>query len=419
MPGILAVILIVPIVVYLLFAEFVARHTERRYQTDIDGEDSNVLTKAIDGSALPDNTSVADSWEGWRKMVVASTQDESPDCRSFKLQPLDSGDLPRFLGGQSILVRVPASEAPDSNSDRGSLSRCYSLSSGPGEYGYRITVRRVPNGRFSTLLHDTISVGDVLEIQAPRGRFHMDCAAPDQPLHLIAAGIGITPMLSMLLHSLEETSSREVHLYYQLRDESNTPFLRALRFLSDSLAPSGLFGLHVWFSRPANDQTIGSDESVGRITADHIMSQLTDAQAAGDYRICGPVAFMESMAEGLIALGTDPDTVQYESFGGKSKRPGAILVDANTDGQELSHRVTFSRSNTEAAYNNADETLLDIAEASAVPTDSSCRSGMCGSCVHRLLRGQIQYADQPECEFGDDEVVLCMAQPISDVEIDV
>ena len=351
-------------------------------------------------------------------MVVASIQDESPDCRSFKLQPIDSDLLPHFLGGQSILVRIPGTDSAVSARNQNSVSRCYSLSSGPGEDGYRITVRRIPNGRFSTQLHGSIDVGDVLEIQAPRGRFHMNFDATDRPLHLIAAGIGITPMLSMLLHSLEETPQREVHLYYQLRDETNAPFLRALRFLSDSLTSTGRFKLHVWFSRPIENQTIGVSETVGRMTAGQILPAVSENTIEGDYRICGPVSFMESMAEGLITLGADPDSIQYESFGGNAKRPGAILVDAAADSHPVSHHVSFKHSGTEAVFEDATSNLLDVAEASSVPVESSCRSGMCGSCVHRLLRGQVQYAEQPECEFGNDDVVLCMAQPSSDVEID-
>ncbi|KAA1260824.1 Flavohemoprotein [Rubripirellula obstinata] len=415
MPGTLAIILIVPIVAHLLFAELVARRTERRYQTDIDDQSSNLLLINSDASNARNVQPVATdcSWKGWRKMVVASIHDESPDCRSFKLQPLDEGSLPRYLGGQSIQVRIPAGGAA------GSLSRFYSLSSGPGEDGYRITVRRVPNGRFSTQLHDAIDVGDVLEIQSPRGRFHIDATAPDRPLHLIAAGIGITPMLSMLLHSLEETPSREVHLYYQLRDETNAPFLRALRFLNQSLEASSLFGLHVWFSRPTENQMMKAGEFDGRITSEQIVTELQRGDLDCDYRICGPVPFMESMAEGLIALGANPKRVQYESFGGKLKSPGAISVEQNFDEQSISHHVKFCNGNTEAIYTDASSSLLELAETSSVPVVSSCRAGICGSCVHRLARGKIQYAQQPECEYGEDEVVLCMAQPTSDIEIDV
>lgn len=415
MPGTLAIILIVPIVAHLLFAELVARRTERRYQTDIDDQGANLLledTNVSDANSV-EPVSTDHSWKGWRKMVVASIHDESPDCRSFKLQPLDDGPLPRFLGGQSIRVRIPAVGSQDSP------SRFYSLSSGPGEDGYRITVRRVPHGRFSTQLHDTINVGDVLEIQSPRGRFHIDATAPDRPLHLIAAGIGITPMLSMLLHSLEETPSREVHLYYQLRDETNAPFLRAMRFLNQSLETSSLFGLRVWFSRPTENQVVKAGEFVGRVTSKQIIDELPDRNLDCDYRICGPVQFMESMAEGLIALGADPKRVQYESFGSKLKSPGALSVEGNLDEQRVSHHVKFCNSNTEAIYTDASTSLLELAETSSVPVVSSCRAGICGSCVHRLARGKIQYAQQPECEYGKDEVVLCMAQPTSDIEIDV
>ena len=410
MSEILTFVLIIPIIAYLLFVELVGRHTERVYQTDVDGEDSNLLLKNSE-DAKPATTAVA--WKGWRKVVVAGIHDESIDCRSFKLQSLDNEPLPQYMGGQSIQVRIP------SNDGSNGVSRFYSLSSGPGEHGYRITVRRVPQGQFSTQLHDTINVGDVLEIKAPRGRFHIPVDAPDRPLHLIAAGIGITPMLSMLLHSLEETPSREVHLYYQLRDEKNAPFLKALRFLNQSLGQTSFFRLRVWFSGGAENQIPNPDDFIGRITADQVITGPPGSNTDCDYRICGPVKFMESMAQQLIALGAQPETVQYESFGGKLNRPAASLVKADAGAPSIEHRVTFCNSKTEAVYNNASDTLLDVAEASSVPVMSSCRSGICGSCVHRKKRGQVEYTEQPECEFSEGEVVLCMARPTSDIELEV
>ena len=430
MTGIFGIVLVAPVIAYFIFAEFISRREESRYQTDIGDDGPNLL---IDARRTSDagNLKVADkpkpaekvkdtpflhSWKGWREMIVDSIRDESPDCRSFKFRPRDGGPMPRFKGGQSILVRCPTTDGSRP------VSRCYSLSSGPGEEHFRITVKRVPDGRMSRQLHDTIEVGDLVEIQSPRGHFHIDESHLDRPLHLIAAGIGITPMLSMLLQSLEETPHREVHLYYQLRDQGNAPFLKAMRFLSQSPVVCETFRLHIWFSRPHNDTNVSADQTTGRICAHQIIDRL--GHARGDFRICGPNEFMASMAEGLIQYGADESSVQYESFGGKAKGPGAIAVapdyvsQAKTDSAVVTHQVKFCKSELDANWSDGESTLLDVAEAAGANVDSSCRTGQCGSCIHRLIAGSVKYAETPECEFGDDEVVLCVAQPDGDIEID-
>ena len=111
MPGFLAIALIVPVVAYLLFAEFVSQQTERRYRTDIHDDEST----CFGGPVARDATEAGQAmWTGWREMVVTGIQDESPDCRSFKLHSRCGGDLPHFLGGQSIQVRIPAKSAIES-----------------------------------------------------------------------------------------------------------------------------------------------------------------------------------------------------------------------------------------------------------------------------------------------------------------
>jgi ferredoxin-NADP reductase len=442
MSGYLVMALVVPVIAYLLLAEIIARRTERRYRTDIDPvSHAGFLTSPSVGSS--GQAASADEpheplgdrpWKGWRKVVVASIHDESNDCRSFKLQPFDndptcSSGLPDFLGGQSIAVRIP------SDSGQPSPARCYSLSGGPGESGYRITVRRIPGGRLSTRLHDSVDVGDVLEIQAPRGRFHMNTQHVDRPMHLIAAGIGITPLLSMVLHSMEATPDRPVHLYYQLQNSDNAPFLSALLNLHHALSPVGRFQLRVWFSRMSEDANSSFKKQLesfvaGRVSADQIFAGA--AKATDDFRICGPNQFMESLSNQLIQCGADPKNVQYETFGGKSKASGAVAdgkQGSESDEPEIASavsaapcsgegRVVFASSGVQSDNMEAWESLLELAEASKVMVESACRTGSCGTCVCRLIRGKVNYPEKPEYECNSDEVVMCLAKPDGDVEIE-
>lgn len=415
MPGIVGFLIVIPFIGYLLCAEFIARREERRFRADILDDDLQALVPAASESVEDEA-----GWSGWRNVIVDSIQDESVDCRSFTFRAVDGSDLPRFKGGQSLLIRYPSSDDPNAKP----ITRCYSLSSGPGESRYRITVKRVPGGRMSNRLHERVSVGDVVSIQAPRGHFHIDLDHPKQPMHLIAAGIGITPMLSMLLHSLEVTPDREVHLHYQLRDQTNAPFLKPLRYLHQTLSEVGTFHLHVWFSRPLADQPLQADCATGRITATDIISKAGHLPSNAEYRICGPNEFMESMAAELIAGGANETSVQYESFGGKTKGPGAITV--KTPDRTLANEVAgdevtvrFTTSNQDAVWSKESDTLLDIAEASGIDIESSCRSGQCGSCIHRMTKGKVRYDERPTCDHESDEVVMCLARPDSEIEIEI
>ncbi|TWT95580.1 FAD-binding oxidoreductase [Neorhodopirellula pilleata] len=404
---------------YPVIAEFIARREDIAWGSS----DRDELTRASKPHDRSDrfkpNLAQIDPidfrWKGWRTMEVVGLDDESPDCRSFRFRPLDGLGLPTFLGGQFITVRVQ-----DPVTGR-RTSRCYSLSSSPGEPHFRITVKRVPGGLVSNILHDRIQLGDLIDVQAPAGRFHLGTERHDRPLVLIAAGIGITPMLSMLMHSLEIAPARPIRLFYQLRDSDNAPFLGLLRRIHAKLADAkkNSFGLHVWFSQ-ANSTCESSHDRPGRIDAAQLLDQLKTLDA--DFRICGPDAFMSGIAEGLVECGVEPSRVQYESFGGSSKGVGAIRINSDeTDRQTKSlvtHQVTFQSSGKESTWNGTQESLLDFAEQEGVEIESSCRSGSCGSCVRGLLKGKVRYDQEPSCEIEADEVVMCIAQPESDVSID-
>lgn len=354
------------------------------------------------------------TWSGWRTVRVDNCRDESPDCRSFRLVPVDGNSLPNFHAGQSILVSVRHPETGHR------VSRCYSLSGGPGETYYRITVKRVPGGTLSNLLHDHVRVNDELEIQAPRGSFHVSTELQHEPLVLIAAGIGITPMLSMFLGNLEKSPTRRVDLFYQLRAPDNAPFLSLLRLSIDKIASALPTRLHVFFSKPTGFGILANDTK-GRLSAETILDRCGGTK--GEYLICGPSEFMSAIAEGLVAGGVPENRVHYESFGGKSKGVGAVAVpadDQTTGGSttaSLSLNVHFETSNRDATWTGKEASVLELGEAVGLELNSACRSGDCGTCVLKLCKGTIDYERPPACDFDSDEIVACVARPTSDLRI--
>jgi ferredoxin-NADP reductase len=354
------------------------------------------------------------NWSGWRKVRVDHCRDESPDCRSFRLVSVDEKPLPSFRAGQSILVSIIHPETGKR------VSRCYSLSGGPNESFYRITVKRVPGGKLSNWLHDSIRVNDEIEIQAPRGSFHASDDLRNEPLVLIAAGIGITPMLSMFLENLEKSPTRPVEIFYQLRTPGNAPFLNLLRRSIEKCADTLPARLHVYFSQ-ADGATIHANDNIGRLSAHAILQQ---CGASGDFMICGPTNFMSSVAEGLVAGGVAPEHVRYESFGAKSSGVGAIAVTVDEQAPaddpitSRTFKVRFDKSDRQADWTATAGSVLELGESLGLELDASCRSGDCGACVLKLRQGTVAYPSPPSCETKADEIVACVAQPSSDIRIE-
>ena len=355
-----------------------------------------------------------ENWKGWRSAVVRDIKDESPTCRSFGLELADGDPLPKFSGGQSILVslRHPVDGKP--------VSRRYSLSGSVADPRYQITVKRVPGGALSNLLHDTVKVGDEIRIQAPRGQF-VCTPQENAPLHLIAAGIGITPMLAMALECIHAKSIRPIRLYYQLRNSDDAPFLEFVRELAGQFHREIDFKLHVWWSRPL-DGDVGPDDRTGRLDAKMVVQQ--SGETDGRFMICGPERFMSSIATGLINAGVSETHVKYESFGRQPKGPGAISVEGETSAapaetNRVRREIQFEPGETKAIWDGEHDTLLEFAESLDLEVDSACREGECGACVLRLARGSVDYVTEPTCEHDGGDVVLCVARPKTDLRIEL
>lgn len=172
----------------------------------------------------------------WRQWTVVERRQETPDTVSFLLRPADGAPAPRARAGQYVSVRV---QMPDGVHQL----RQYSLSSAPGDQMRRITVKRVtgegaPDGEVSSLLHHALQAGDELTLSAPFGDVVLDDS--DAPLVLVSAGIGCTPMVSMLEHLASTTPSRAVTVLHADRSPADHALRADTRRLVGALPFRGL-----------------------------------------------------------------------------------------------------------------------------------------------------------------------------------
>ncbi|WP_025098501.1 NO-inducible flavohemoprotein [Burkholderia sp. A1] len=252
-------------------------------------------------------------WSGYRPFRVARKVRESDEITSFYLEPTDGGAAPRFEPGQYLTVKRYVG---DLGVDQ---PRQYSLSDAPHGKWLRISVKReagregagqpVPAGKVSTLLHEAVEEGAIVEVTAPMGDFTLAREAAT-PVVLISGGVGITPMVSMASALSEAGSQRRIHFLHACRSGRVHAFRDWLNVL---VARHPNATRQVVYELVGPDDQPGVDhDREGRLTPELLRAAiLPDA----DYYLCGPVAFMTAQRDALVALGVAPERVHTEIFG--------------------------------------------------------------------------------------------------------
>ena len=263
-----------------------------------------------------DNAQKPGGWEGFRNFKVDKKEPESSVITSFYLKPEDGGPLPDYLPGQYITVRVPT---PDGST----TMRNYSLSDTPGQNYFRISVKReigpkadTPDGYVSVKLHDEVEVSDVLEVGPPCGEFFLNINdRHERPLVLLAAGVGITPIFSILKTAVESMPDREIIFIHGCLDEG----VQAFKTTIDELAQEhAKLTVHYRYSNAESGSIESkSDCSTGLINAEFIETLLPDRHA--DYYFCGPKPFMVNIYQDLLKWGIPAAQVHFEFFGPKEE----------------------------------------------------------------------------------------------------
>jgi ferredoxin-NADP reductase/MOSC domain-containing protein YiiM len=352
------------------------------------------------------------AWAGFRQLRVTAIHDESDNIRSLALASTDGAALPKWLPGQSITLRLRA--------DPGGtvLIRNYSLCNRPGSTEYRIGVKREPHGAASGHLHSRAKVGELLDVAAPRGTFFL--TDRDSPVILLSAGVGVTPVLSMLHSLVAASTSRPVWWLQGARSGAEHAFATEVRALLDRLPNSQS---RVFYSRPTATDLQGADHTAqGRLSADVVAGLGLPPEA--DAYLCGPAAFMDELSTALATHGLDPARIHTELFSAAAALTPGIAAPAVTPHRPAGPRgpgpeVSFARSGISAPWGPPPANLLEFAEACDVPTRWSCRTGVCHNCETALLSGTVRYDPEPLDPPAAGNILICCAQPLEDVVVDL
>lgn len=321
------------------------------------------------------------------QLVVAARKDSAGDLFTLTLRRPGLArllPLPRFAAGQSVTLVVPG----EAVKRRYSIARWCRL-----PFAYEISIKREPQGRFSSRLADYAAPGARLVVGRPDGHFTLPALSAVRRAVLIAGGVGITPMLAMLDQwRRTRRPYLQIHLYWQVRHEEEALYRDELLELERQHL--GL-KVRILVSRPSQGQP------------EKISAQLLNAELAGlaetDFYLCAGAGLLDAMLAALQEAGVAADALHFERFslGGPTATDEAWTI--SCEGREFAFAGHAS--------------LLDAMEGQGLVMEADCRTGSCGRCLVAVEQGQAVHRIAPEYEVPAGHVLACCAIPKSDLRM--
>ncbi|HZE61494.1 MAG TPA: 2Fe-2S iron-sulfur cluster-binding protein [Burkholderiales bacterium] len=356
------------------------------------------------------------AWSGFRKFSIEGKVLEADAICSFYLAPHDGRALPAYLPGQYLTFKLAI---PGQSRE---ITRCYSLSDGPQHTDYyRVTIKRVgppPDGAstapglMSSHFHDRLQVGDIVDVKAPSGQFHLDVEHRG-PVVMVGGGVGVTPMLSMLNHIASAPGNREAWFFYGVRNSADHMMKQYLKELASQHQNIHLV---VCYSNPRPEDRLGEDYHYAERVSVDLFRRVLQVNNF-DFYVCGPPPMMESLTRDLGEWGVPADCIHFEAFGAASvKRVAQVTHPAAVSGT-AAFEVDFARSGKKLLWSGAGS-LLEFAEAHGIRLESGCRAGSCGTCAIALREGQVDYLRKPDIEIEKGTCLTCISVPKGTLSID-
>lgn len=320
------------------------------------------------------------------RMQVYSVIQETPDVRTLSLI---NHDVYPYRPGQFALVNI---------GQIGDVQRAYTLSSTPGQSRFiQLTVRRIDDGTGSEWLTEQVKPGDYLWLSDAQGEFTCETA---QPLLLLAAGCGVTPVMSITRDSLANHPAQNVQVFYSVRSPQDIIFASEWQQLAAQYPQLNLTLLAEYDAQPG--------QIAGRLSQDLLQSRVPDIRERR-VMICGPAPYMQLAGDWAKELGVAADNIVKEQFQATEN-----LVSAD-------QQLTLSRLTPLQNYRvPVGSTLLAAMEQHKLPVTAACRAGVCGSCKTRILSGD--YKTTSRMTLTDEEVaqgyvLACSCQLQGDVTL--
>ncbi|HET9987057.1 MAG TPA: hybrid-cluster NAD(P)-dependent oxidoreductase, partial [Kofleriaceae bacterium] len=345
-------------------------------------------------------------WSGTLK--IARIFEETHDVKTFRFVNPDGGPLPfEHAAGQYINLKLTI--------DGKRVNRSYTIASSPTRNAYcEISVKRAANGYGSKHLHDTWKEGQRVQVSAPAGKFFFAGHEADK-IVLIAGGIGITPMMSVVRSLTDRGWAGQIYLVFSVRKKQDVVFAHEIMDLQERHA-----NLHVRITL-TNDPESEWTGARGQITKE-LLADFIPEFKHGPVMLCGPDPMMTAMRQLLVTLGIPDAEIHQEAF--ISTPPVDMTADLQEAEEALPEGVMPSLSFQKSGINAeqpAELSVLEVAEEAGVAIPFECRSGICGQCKTRLVSGKVRMEVQDALTQQDRAkglILACQARATRDCVID-
>lgn len=340
---------------------------------------------------------------GFHKLIIKNIKRETSKAISISFNvPQELKDTFIFKAGQYITLKTKI--------DGKEIRRDYSLCSSPKSGELKVAIKEVKDGTFSSYANNTLKVGDVLEIAAPKGRFTFTPNdSVTKNIAAFAAGSGITPVLSIIKCALEEEAHSKVILVYGNKTTKDTMFFDELLELHHQY--KNRFSIQFVFSQEdENDSIFGRIE---KSTVNYVMKNKHKHINVDAFFLCGPEAMIHTVKDVLTDRNIDENTIHYELF--KASKPADIKEEANaTNGKT---KITVIVDDEETTFEMSQkQTILDAALDKDLDAPYSCQGGICSSCLARVKEGKVTMRQNnilTDSEIAEGLTLTCQAHPIT------
>ncbi len=327
------------------------------------------------------------------------------DCMLISLQipPALESDF-KFTPGQHLTIK---------HQHQGEeIRRNYSLCSSPNDSVFQFAVKQIPDGIFSTYANHQLSVGDTLEVMAPTGRFGIH-KSENQPNHYVvfAAGSGITPILSMISHTLETDLSASFQLFYTNRNAASIILKEALDDLKN-IYMDRMELFHILTQEERDLPLFNGRLNPDKLTT--IFQHIVSPTNTHSYYLCGPKSMIDMLREFLQNLDIPKDRIHFELFYAEAVTASSSEQITEVAGNNCEVTIYEGGKSFSFAYLPNGHSLLDSALAKSANLPFACKGGVCCTCRAKLIEGNVEmkvnYALEQE-EVKQGYILACQAVP--------
>ena len=317
----------------------------------------------------------------------------------------------KFKQGQYVTLQMDIDNQP--------VRRSYSICSGVDEE-IQVAIKRVEGGLFSNHVHETLSLGDIIWVRPPEGNFYLETDVTASRRYLfIAAGSGITPVISNIKTILDGEPRSEICLLYGNQRVSTMMFREQLGFLKNR----HMTRFH-WINVLSREDQ-GSDILSGRLDnkkGAELNGKLVNLSCFDAYFICGPESMISEVSRGLRSLGVKEENIKYELFAASAEDARLVVENHSKRSAKYAGRQSQVTLRLDARTLSIDmtsdgENILDAAIGHGLDLPHSCKSGVCSTCKARLVEGEVDmditHGLSPE-EIEAGFILCCQSHPISE-----